>query len=499
MASEKWTVMAYLAGDNNLTDNCVYSLNEMKEVGSDELINIFAQFDPQDEFLQTHRYRIRKRSDLARRSDAGDGNPEDESANLNEDIIATAGRDGFNKESPIAILNQRHPDLRDGETDTGSPITLRNFITFSIDKGPADHYLLVLSGHGAGTEQDYLLRDDAPSGYLTIPEFKEVFSLLEQDRSRLPLTAAFESNKPIIEILGLDSCLMSMAEICYEMKGLVSIIVGSESYSPASGWPYRQILESLKQASAVGANPERVAASIVEEYVKGYIDYSLGGLSVDLSAIRVPETEGLKEEVKELARVLKEELIAVPQFKDALILAHWEAQSYNGELFVDLFDFCDCLENKYAEDRVRTVCENVKNFIRDQLVILSCFSGPRYQFSNGISIYFPWSSVDPYYKENLSFARDSNWADFLETYVEITRRDPRRIGIDDDRWEQLLDNNRLVSKPNRRSSGKGPANPVYSMRNPPITGAASSCIRPLTGLFEGASLLIDRMREQNET
>src|SRR3712207_3090945 len=58
MANEKWTVMVYLAGDNNLTDECVYALTEMKKVDTGDRIKVIAQFDPRGRRVPTHRYVI---------------------------------------------------------------------------------------------------------------------------------------------------------------------------------------------------------------------------------------------------------------------------------------------------------------------------------------------------------------------------------------------------------------------------------------------------------
>ena len=55
-----WTVMVYLAGDNNLTSECMFALTEMKEAVLGKEINVIAQFDPSDPYLPTHRYEINK-------------------------------------------------------------------------------------------------------------------------------------------------------------------------------------------------------------------------------------------------------------------------------------------------------------------------------------------------------------------------------------------------------------------------------------------------------
>jgi hypothetical protein len=44
-AGADWTVMVYLAGDNNLDGAGVADLREMKKVGSSASVNVIAQFD----------------------------------------------------------------------------------------------------------------------------------------------------------------------------------------------------------------------------------------------------------------------------------------------------------------------------------------------------------------------------------------------------------------------------------------------------------------------
>jgi hypothetical protein len=62
MAKEEiaaWTIMVYLAGDNNLTTECMFALTEMKGAAlSNKNFNVIAQFDPSDPYLPSHRYEI---------------------------------------------------------------------------------------------------------------------------------------------------------------------------------------------------------------------------------------------------------------------------------------------------------------------------------------------------------------------------------------------------------------------------------------------------------
>jgi hypothetical protein len=58
--TKKWTVMVYLAGDNNLDGAGLVDLKEMKSVGSTDAVNIIAQFDRQGNKGESRRYYLHK-------------------------------------------------------------------------------------------------------------------------------------------------------------------------------------------------------------------------------------------------------------------------------------------------------------------------------------------------------------------------------------------------------------------------------------------------------
>jgi hypothetical protein len=520
--------MVYLAGDNNLTTECMFALTEMKQAALGKQLNVIAQFDPCDPHLPTHRYEIKRRGkkksfrhDIIDRAGFTGNNGEvrfsKESTNA-EALAAERKRERQFRRSALEEANltasPEKEEIITDDTDTGSPVTLYNFISFCLQEYPADHYLVVLSGHAGGTERDYLLKDESSAGSLTFNELKNVFGRVKQ-----------ELGKPI-DILGMDNCLMSMAEICYELRGLADIVIGCESFSPASGWPYREVLDRLAKdfVSPTLLNNESVtegaARAIVKEYVNYYSHYWIAGLSVTQSALNLSKVEKLHDLIEELARVMEQQLVqeweesrvneGFPkrQFHDALLLAHWEAQSYNGEQFVDLHDFCDCLQVRMGNGVVAEQCRMVKEFLSSEFVLTSCYSGAAYQYSYGVSLYFPWSHVAPSYW-NLDFIKASNgtgWGSFLKTYTLLTRRPPRGIEADsrlaralDGRIEETLmsvrtgadreDSNRMSldrmsidrmsidrMSIDRMASGVS-RNYIHSMRNPPNVFFPDQCIK----------------------
>src|SRR3970040_61947 len=106
---EKWTVMVYLAGDNNLDANGVTDLVEMKKIGSVPGMNIVAQFDRSGAGFPRKRFFIRN------------------GTSLNADVVESLG-----------------------ETNSGKPEILLDFIKWGAINYPADHYMLVLWNHGQG-------------------------------------------------------------------------------------------------------------------------------------------------------------------------------------------------------------------------------------------------------------------------------------------------------------------------------------------------------------
>ena len=518
-----WTVMVYLAGDNNLTTECMFAITEMKKAALAGGLNVIAQFDPCDAYLPTHRYEINKNKqsetfysdiiDCARYcDDRGEVSFTKESARATS--LARARKKG-RKSAQVALhmsgLTTAAPSINvnTDDTDTGSPVTLYNFISFCIQEYPAEHYMVVLSGHAGGTERDFLLSDESTARSLTFHELKEVFQQVKTDR-----------REQLIDIIGMDNCLMSMAEICYELRDVAEIIVGSEGFSPSSGWPYRQILERLsKDFIKIGSKKDRsinaeVAKAIVEEFVNYYAIYWMAGLSVTQSALDVKKVKRLHQLVNALAAAMELELVNESGnksskerfFESSLLLAHWEAQSYNGEQFVDLYDFCDCLENRWAYGEVGSRCRAVKEFIESEFVLKSCYCGAAYQYSYGVSMYFPWARIAPSYW-NLDFVSnttDAGWGSFLKTYTHLTRRLPRgvngpktlnpaaisampsSIGPAEHRIvaDRMIDDRMVLDRSGLARSR------VQSMRNPPITFVPDECIRNKQNAVECQKILL---------
>jgi hypothetical protein len=429
MSTEKsWTVMVYLAGDNNLDEFGVTDLREMKKVGSTDQVNVVAQFDREGEGVRTRRYYVRK------------------GGTLDADVVEELG-----------------------ETNCGDPKVLADFVKWGIKNYPAAHCMLVLWNHGAGWDDTNVYRlaregmgraitrrgDFAARGAdgdeVSVRRIRVVggrkfrralFSSTVRDAIRLRgiayddnaqdfldniemkkvLTAASRSLGRKIDILGMDACLMSMVEVSYQVRTAVEFTVGSEEVEPGDGWPYTAILRDLTKKPAMA--PRDLAAAIVKRYLASY-DAESG---VTLAASDLSKCAELREAIDGLATALTSALREAA-LRACIISARAGVQTYEKAEYVDLHDLCDMLDANCGTPEIRAACADVRQaLIEDEFVVAAGFRGRKVEHSHGVSIYFPERGpVSPLYK-TLDFARSGKWDTFLAKYVEsLSRREaPKR-------------------------------------------------------------------------
>src|SRR4030095_4999711 len=97
--------------------------------------------------------------------------------------------------------------------NTGDPMTLLQFISWCINTYEAERYMVVLAGHGSGAVEDFLLKDETARDSLTLHELRDGFQMVQKILQKPNLLEIKKDKKPRIDILGMDSCLMNMAEV----------------------------------------------------------------------------------------------------------------------------------------------------------------------------------------------------------------------------------------------------------------------------------------------
>jgi hypothetical protein len=431
-AVANWTVLVYLAGDNNLDAAGAVDLKEMKSVGSSDAVNVVVQFDRAGSRGTTKRYRARKGTTVA--------------ADVVQDL---------------------------GETNCGDPAVLYDFLAWGVETYPAQHYLVVLWNHGAGWDDSNLYGGDyfggeAPpiahkgvtvtrsgsmgrsvtpgaSGARRIPlaqarsalrrgqralfsttvgkmvhtraiafddQAKDYIDNLEMKRVMLRLKGLIKRK---IDILGFDACLMSMVEVGFEIRDAAAYTVGSQEEEPNNGWPYDRILKVLAKNPATA--PAELSRAIVGSYLASYG----ANAGVTFAASDLSQVGGVATAVSTLGAALSTAVKDAAAYA-ALTDVRARVQEYTApyDEYVDLVDLCDGLDKMLPRPDIAVATKAVRGAIA-RLILESGFKGANVARSHGTSIYFPKKKVCSLYS-TLDFAKKGKWARFINDYVDAQAR-----------------------------------------------------------------------------
>ncbi|MFH2075807.1 MAG: clostripain-related cysteine peptidase [Pseudomonadota bacterium] len=392
----KWTFMVYMAGDNNLDGAALRDIAEMARAGSTKDVNVLVQLDRLEDNL-TRRFRITQ----------GGG--------FKKDCIETFG-----------------------DTNTGDPQILYEFVKWAVDNYPADRYALILWNHGSGWWEDAKSRASGPAAkkprrrlfrqpvrypvpqeHLNIPVPQEHRSICYDDTSggdaldnrelRIVLAGICALLGRKIDLLGMDACLMNMVEVAYQLRDSVNVIVGSEIEEPFDGWPYAEILTRLI------ARPRQDAAALARWIVKSYLlSYKGKDETVTQSALDVSRIGEMTAKVDALSA----SLLAALDTDSKLIEAAWRrSPRFYDDNYIDLACFTKNLRKKADAELQAKVVDLIAALKAGKGRAILCQGkiGRQVRGTCGLSIYFPGDGINTAYR-NLDFSGDCKWIAFLERY-----------------------------------------------------------------------------------
>ena len=446
MNQKEWTIMIYMAGDNNLAVDMAYAMEQIKGVAAEgaDSPNLFVYYDG------------------------------------NSPSIPTLYCDFSEPQNPRYVRSYKVPDKLYGRTrkrneNAADRQSILNFVNWCVNTVQvendgeisygrrAKNYALIFSGHSLGFQDIGLFKDETSGKSLKMFDLYGALLQMTVEKADLVELAnqmGWEGEQREIEttellgkklaILGFDSCVMGMLEVGYQFERVAETMIVSEGSVPSAGWTYAKLLGCLTREDARNLAPQTVAELFVKQFVRSQDAYTVGGVSVDMAAWNMEEFVSLSAGFDGLATALLQcfedpNSRIYRQMDRILLKVHWQCQSYMFDQNVDLGDFCELLDREcelVAEelgtgddiDFLRLVQEQCR-VVQEQIkltVILSGFSGGSYQYSNGVSVFFPWSragyEVSRKNYETLWYADDlgrdqSPWNKFLDKYLsEVTLR-----------------------------------------------------------------------------
>ena len=448
---KEWTLMFYFASDNPLAPNVVSQLKAIKNAGFHKDVNVITKFDPQTPGTPTHIFDVNLANKLNSKENGFTSFPGNNPfvRSLVMDKLWGNDEHGNNMRAEIA----RHFSNRNGskydpppppdENEPSPRLSLRSFLNFCATHYKARHYMLFILGHGLAVgNQMFLFDADADEASLSLLQFADE---LKKFKGLIQGTGE-------LELLGFHSCSMSSLELAYELEGVANYMLASQGPNFVGSWPYREICIRVFRDQPTKEEPERPAPKATILKIFSYIlsnsfDFQLAGYSFDLALCDLQQARATKDAINELSGLLIEGLKADdPLVRELILLAHWEAQSYWQENYTDLFDFCFCLYRRCQGHigstsepistnlrKIQEVCDKMIKQLspsegsNDQgLVVRSEFAGPEFQYSHGLSVFFPWSQPSdkrfwPFEYFTYAF-KETGWGTFLGQYFKQTQR-----------------------------------------------------------------------------
>jgi len=388
-----WTLLLYIAADNNLETNGVDDINELEAGFPEEGVEIIVFIDRAEGYDNTNGdwkdariFRIRK-----------DDDPE----NIRSEQLAYLG-----------------------ETNTGNARVLENFLKESLRCFPSRYAGLIMWDHGNGWSG--MAHDNAA------PSSVDGHDLLELDELSRALDNALSAtdDRGKLDLIGFDMCLMAQIEVAEAVAEHAEVMLASQAVEDVDGWPYNLVLPAFSDRTF---GVRRLAGNIIEGFRTYYLqkENTLAPLST-LSAIDLSMLPGVLDEFRQNVEAMREDM---ELGWSSLSRAIFFSESFTGSTDLDdlqqrdtnavaSFDMLACLA-LYNELRgVSPTNDTFRDLIdaTDRMIINS-WAGPNRKSARGISFYAPIRAAqfaEAY--RRLSFARETGW-DTLLTELHTRQRD----------------------------------------------------------------------------
>jgi len=395
-----WTIMFYLCCENHISYEAEKCVSKLSKIGSSEDLHIVVLKDGDED---------------------GDS------------VLCY-----IEKNNPIN-LNQFYE--WPNEVDMSNPNTLFSFIKLVKENYPAKNYAFCLfTDMGSGWQGIYHDTRNPNSGIplMSIPTFADVFKR----------TTRNESDK--IDVIVLNTCLMNMIEVAYELSPYIDYMVSTEEHmleeldkGPKYIVQYKQVIQNLKNNTNM--TPEEFSISFVENFnpcdfpmwalyaymiffkkgqylpilekISDFLtkilnslpnpDFHLVKVKTSLSAIKLDKIVELEKSIDNLASILilnkhdqnvnnaileaRENVREYGKFfpknrKNSIYYLNFPVEKLGFDSYVDLYNLVYLINRSVYKKSVKNASCQVMLKLKDAVISNGVMPDDP---SNGLSIYFP--------------------------------------------------------------------------------------------------------------
>ncbi len=222
-----------------------------------------------------------------------------------------------------------------------------------------------------------------------------------------------------IDICGLDMCKGAMVEHAYQLRNYVDYLIGSQECELTDGWPYDLVMTALNNQPNM--YPRELAKTIVNAYDQYYERNAPVGIYTQ-SAIDVRLIAQLKNCIDTVA-VLLGECFEDDVLRELVHRTRSRCRKFcDAPMYMDLYCFFSYLMQELQEYNDMQKIQQLVNVLQEgcglisRMIIANATGSQIHGQANGISIYYPFYTIDSSYL-TAPFAQESSWFPFIEKSV----------------------------------------------------------------------------------
>lgn len=403
------TIICYMNGDNDLSQEVLHTVDMMEAVGSSQGVNVVALVDGHPQGVGTY------------------GNAWSQTRLLHLQTDAVIGRIN----SPVIA--------EWGEADLGSASTLETFVRTALQLFPADRYIFYTFAHSQGIIETKALSYPATGKVLSISRDTTSKSGMGLDQFHQAIYNGLGGRQ--FDVMVMFSCLTGMMEVGYTLSDITDYLVASEdeirllNQPPGAfqirGLKIEEMIKTLHQNPAIDTRllGRRLVDSHFQSYYKEtllFADQSESELVRYAASMALLNCESMPELVRQLD-LLANKLIANadnPDMVAAIGRALNSSQQFASFLnmeYYDLADFIGRLMDAVDNQDIITDCTAILTQLKQQVVVYERHTKGR--SAAGLSIYLSNPLVPQNIFEahqamyrNCRFSLETQWDEWIGVF-----------------------------------------------------------------------------------
>lgn len=410
-----WTILIYIAGDNDLEIFIDGNVNDMARIGSNKNCNIILCVARKE-----GKKRIKK---------------------LKYILV---------EKNQLKVLSEKSMEQF---TDSGQEDTLHNFCTYAIQNFPANHYGLIFWDHGTGPIDPGRSQTNRVSDNFSLAHYRWInqcatlplinLTLRPQDIRKAVCfddsTGNYLNEKKLyvalnticnsalkgkrFALIGFDTCLMANVETASLLKDYSDYMVASQEVEPGTGWNYEKVF-------SIFTNKIPAPLELGEHIVKSYKKHYFFADDLTLSCVDLKRYNAAEKELSALIQFLQR---THQQIGDIFIKSLLKTSAHRKNCthfdepeYIDMIHFLENLLYNFRKASINKDAPSLatlqheaetlinKTLLALQHAIVANASGKDFIKATGLSIYFPASNINRLYKKNI-FCCATQWAQMLQS------------------------------------------------------------------------------------